>query len=177
MLPYNEITRKSEGDPAPYPEIRVAGENPRYAFLLMEDYAGTVSEVTAINQYLYHYFITGESNAQVAAMLEKIAVNEMLHMEILAKVILLLGGNPVYKGSPNSGGHFWNASYVFYGTNLCGRLRGNLAAELQAIQNYRNRIRIINDPYVKAILERIVLDELYHVKLFEAAIKKYCPKG
>jgi bacterioferritin len=33
---------------------------------------------------------------------------------------------------------------------------------------------MIDDPYVKRILERIILDELHHVVLFNRLIEKYC---
>lgn len=42
--------------PAPYPEVRVVAPNRQFAELLLEDYAGAISEFTAINQYLHHYF-------------------------------------------------------------------------------------------------------------------------
>lgn len=36
--------------PIPYPEPRVVRPNPYYAMLLLEDYAGAVSEMTAITK-------------------------------------------------------------------------------------------------------------------------------
>ncbi|MGE5529086.1 MAG: hypothetical protein ACM3X6_08085 [Patescibacteria group bacterium] len=39
--------------PEPYPEPMVLAPNQYYAMLLLEDYTGQVSEMTAINQYLY----------------------------------------------------------------------------------------------------------------------------
>ena len=75
----------------------VEAPNQAYLEMIMDDYAGIVSEFTAINQYLYHYFETKKYD-DLREMFESIAINEMLHMEILAKLINLLGGRP--RGGP-----------------------------------------------------------------------------
>lgn len=146
----------------PYPEIKVNAPNRQYALLLRDDYAGLVSEITAINQYLYHYFDNKEQYKEIALKLEKIAIVEMHHMEILAELITLLGEKPVYF----SNNTFWNGSFVDYGNNLLDQLYSDLQAELKAIENYNYHIKIIKDPNIKKILERIVIDEKIHVKIF-----------
>ncbi|MBE6081800.1 MULTISPECIES: ferritin-like domain-containing protein [Tissierellales] len=170
----NEIIHGGYADPSPYPEIKVLGENKLYAEILMDDYAGGVSEFTAINQYLYHYFISNKEAEEVANMWERISITEMHHMEMLAETILLLGGNPIYRGSQNTNCCCWNAGYVYYGCNLCGRLHADLMSEYEAIRNYERHIKEINDPYVQAILARIILDEKVHIEHFNKAIGKYC---
>lgn len=91
---YNLRRREDFADPSPYPEIKVAEPNLYYAELLMDDYAGVVSEFTAISQYLYHYFVLKRRHEDLGEMLENIAITEMRHMEILADTIVLLGGEP-----------------------------------------------------------------------------------
>lgn len=158
-------------DPSPYPEIKVSAPNEYYAKLLLNDYAGNISEFTAINQYLYHNFVLRPKYNELASIIENISITEMKHMEILARLIHLLGGNPIYTDSNNV---FWNAKYVFYGKDVCNKLYGNLDSENQAIQNYQIRITQIQDKYIQAILNRIILDEKLHVKIFEQQIQKYC---
>ena len=68
----------------PYPEIRARKHNRIYADLLMEDYSGNISEVTASLQYMYHHFMFGDQFSELAVLLEKIAIVEMIHAEILA---------------------------------------------------------------------------------------------
>ncbi|MFZ5974832.1 MAG: ferritin-like domain-containing protein [Bacillota bacterium] len=162
--------REGYADPAPYPEIRVAAPNMSYAQLLMDDYAGAVSEFTAINQYLYHHFVTEESNKEVGKLLENVAITEMRHMEMIAGLILLLGGNPVFRGST----YLWNPRMVYYGNDFCSRLKADLDAEQKAIQNYQIHISRIDDPYIQSVLGRIILDERVHLELFKQAIEKYC---
>ncbi len=162
-----EATHKYQSE-LPYPKIQVIGPNPYYANIIKEDYAGMVSEMTAINQYLYHYFDTKNYDKEVGDTLEQIAIVEMRHLEILAELISLLGEKPIYY-TQNS---FWSACYVYYGNNLYEQLVNDLNSEYAAIENYNCHINIINDPYIKEILERIIADEEEHIKILKDLINK-----
>ncbi|MDD2212864.1 MAG: manganese catalase family protein [Clostridia bacterium] len=171
---YELHKREKYADPSPYPEVKVLGPNLYYAELLMDDYAGVTSEFTAINQYLYHYFFFEDIDEELGELLENVAINEMLHMEILAETIKKLGGNPVIRGSYSTNGNYWHGGFIYYGTQLCERLKANIEAEYKAIENYQKHICLIADPNVQAILQRIILDEKVHIKLFNQALRKFC---
>ena len=79
----------------PYPPIHPQ-KNPCYARLLAEDYAGVQSELTAIAQYLYQSVLT-QTEPALAKTLARIAQDEMHHLQILAKLIHALGGDPHYR--------------------------------------------------------------------------------
>lgn len=160
--------------PAPYPEPQVLRPNPYYAMLLLEDYAGTISEMTAINQYFYHY-LTLHQYHDLAELQECVSIIEMYHMELLGETIRLLGVPPEYRTLTNNKPVYWNASYVYYGFSICDKLSADIAAEKSAIQQYRLHQNLIDDPYIKALLERIILDEQHHLNLFYQAAAKYCP--
>ncbi|MHB8076160.1 ferritin-like domain-containing protein [Desulfosporosinus fructosivorans] len=176
MSEANHGMHKKEGysDPSPYPEIKVQGPNIHYAELLMDDYAGVVSEFTAISQYIYHHFFFKDIDQQLGQLLENVSITEMLHMEILAELIKKLGGNPVIRGSYSTAGKFWTGNYIYYGTNLCEQLKADINAEYKAIEEYQKHIRSIADPYIQAILYRIILDENVHIRLFNQALAKFC---
>lgn len=186
---YNRNERPGYESPLPFPPIKVSAPNKYYAEILMEDYAGVVSEFTAISQYSYHHFVSF-ANEAVAEMLENIAIVEMRHLEILAELIIKLGGVPAFRSGdivrkasspffPGARYHprWWNGSFVEYGRSLRSRLRLDLKSELAAIEAYQNHIKMIDDDFVNAVLERIILDEQVHVDLFKAAIEKYCADG
>jgi rubrerythrin len=99
MLPGDPSENKLPKVDEPYPPIRVERPNPRYARILQEDFAGTVSEMTAITQYLYHHFDMEPVLREVAELLEEISIVEMTHFEMLGELIKMLGGDPVYQGS------------------------------------------------------------------------------
>ncbi len=161
--------------PEPYPEPKVIGQNLYYANLLLEDYAGLVSEITAINQYLYHHF-TFYNYEDLAELQECVAIGEMTHMELLAETILLLGGDPQFRTLTNNNPTYWSGTYVYYGTEICDKLAANIGAELQAIQQYRLHQSLIADPHIQKLIDRIIMDEEKHLTLFREAVKKYCPK-
>lgn len=160
--------------PYPYPEIKVQRPNRYYAELLLEDYAGQVSEMTAINQYFHHHVVFEEKLADLAELEECISIIEMFHLEMLAETILLLGVDPQIRTLTNNKQTYWSAEYVYYGNSICDRLAADIAAEKSAIVQYRRHQQLIKDPFIDAILERIILDEEHHLKLFNAAMDKYC---
>lgn len=161
--------------PGPYPPVRVSRPNEFYAKLLLEDYAGQTSELSAINQYSYHHFVLEDEAPEVAETLGCIALVEMHHLEILAETIELLGVDPRYRTiGPQGVEEYWDARNIYYGSSLCDRLAADIAGEWAAIANYRRHQQMIDDPYIKAILERIILDELHHITLFHKLMKKYC---
>ena len=143
----------------PYPDIKVEKENIEYAKLLMYPYASMVSEDTATHLYMYQSFILDDN---IGKILENIAIVEMNHLEMLAKTINLLGLKPEYKSNDIP----WTSNYVNYNTNLKDILKINIEAETLAIKNYQNLIKVINDKYIKKMLERIIVDEEIHLKIF-----------
>ncbi|MFZ5354379.1 MAG: ferritin-like domain-containing protein [Bacillota bacterium] len=171
---YQNHKRVIYSDPSPYPEIKAEEQNPYYVQLLMDDYAGIISEFTAINQYLYHYFYFREIDKELGELLENVAIIEMLHMEILAELIIKLGGSPIIRGSHSTCSNYWNGSFIYYGIHLCDRLKADIDAEYKAVKVYKEHIKKIDDPHIKSILERIILDEMVHIKLFSDALEKYC---
>ncbi|WP_088186062.1 manganese catalase family protein [Desulfosporosinus sp. FKA] len=172
---YERHKRGEYSDPSPYPEVKVLRPNLRYAEILMDDYAGIVSEFSAISQYLYHHFLFDQIDKELGDLLKNVSIAEMLHMEILADTIIKLGGNPGIRGSKSSlQGNFWSGKFIYYGTNLCEQLKADIDAEYKAIEEYQKHIRYIEDFHVQAILQRIILDEKVHICLFSKALQKYC---
>jgi len=150
----------------PYPEVRVTCENPRYAALLLQDYAGIASELTAINQYIYHYISLQHSYPAVAAAARHIAIAEMHHFGMLGKTIQLLGKAPVIHFPDCGAMHFWSSKYIYYGGNIYDKLACNIQHEADAIRSYRSRLRQISDPCIRLVLERIILDEEQHLRIY-----------
>ena len=158
----------------PYPEVKVEEKNPYYADILSEDYAGRVSETTATFLYSYQHFNTFDSNEEFSKIIEEIAIVEMKHLEMLGKTIKLLGKEPIYKTCEASRGDciMWTASNVDYSTRLKEMLEIDIAAETTAIKTYENHKRLINDKYIKKMLDRIILDEKRHLEIFNMIYKE-----
>lgn len=158
----------------PYPKIQVQEPNPYYASLLQDDYSGYVSEFTAVTQYLYHHYYFGQVDEELGKLVEGISIIEMHHMEMLAQLIIQLGGDPRYGGTQSTYCQYWSGMFPGYGHTLCDRLQLDLKAEQDAIRIYRYHVQLIQDPFVKAVLERIIEDEEHHLQLFRGQYEKFC---
>lgn len=163
---------RAYANPSPYPEIKVQNQNLYYAEMLMDNFAGSVSEMSAIGRYMYQHFLSDDQDEELAEIFKGVAVIEMLHVETLADIIVKLGGNPIFRGSESTCFNFWSAGYVDYGSSLYERVLSNIQIEQAVIANYHHKSMLIDDPYVKTILERIALDEEVHVKIFTDILQK-----
>ena len=152
----------------PYPEVKVEEKNTYYADLLSQDYAGVVSETTAVMQYSYQHFDKSKENKEFAEIIAEIAEVEMKHLELLGETIKLLGKKPIYKTCESERGDcvFWSAKNVNYKTDLKDMLKSDINSEKGAIKNYENHKRLIKDKYIKNMLDRIILDEKRHLEIF-----------
>lgn len=65
----------------PYPQTRVKEKNQAYANLLSVDYCGSVSELSAIAQYINNQNRLSCDRCQVAKVILGIAMAEMIHMQ------------------------------------------------------------------------------------------------
>lgn len=156
----------------PYPEAKVERKNVEHANLLLGDYAGQVSEFTAISLYSFQHFVSDEVYKDYAEVIEGIAVVEMKHLELVGETIKLLGVKPAFTGSFYNGTP-WNGCFVNYTTNILDMLMEDIRSEEQAIRTYEKHICLINDNCIKKLLERIILDERLHLKLFNELLHKY----
>lgn len=160
--------------PDPYPERRVADKNPYYAQLILDDYAGKVSETTAIMQYIHHHMEMESipSWQEVSDLEEGISIVEMLHLEMLGEIIIHLGASPCYHDGSQQP---WTPQYIAYHNfDPCAQLRADIQSEHDAIHQYQAHIQMIQDPFIQALLARIIKDEEFHIKLFSEKLAKFC---
>lgn len=158
----------------PYPPIEVQGKNKYYADLISQDYCSAISELTAITQYVNHETRFSGEYCDIAAVLLSIAMAEMSHLQMLGQLIILLGGTLSYDATTGRNEVPWKVDYVDYGCNGKEMIMSDIKGEKQAIAQYNEHISMINDPCVTAVLERIVLDEKYHVALLSDLLISLC---
>ncbi|MCL2670908.1 MAG: manganese catalase family protein [Clostridiales bacterium] len=168
MLPTRAAARPRPGipvcvDTAPYPEVTGKPDSETVA-MLKEDYAGAGSELTAVTQYVFQTSRC-EDEAYANAILQ-IAIVEMLHLDMLGDAIVTLGGNPSF----DDGHYYWSAHNVNYAVNQADMLRANIEAEKGAIAAYERHAAATTNETVKALLHRIITDELLHLRFFEESL-------
>lgn len=162
----------------PYPRPMVEKENIYYAKLLLDAYAGEVSEESAIHLYLYQGLIENDSNKDFATIISHISYVEMHHLKLLGETIKLLGLKPVCGTlSRDNKITFWSCKNVNYAINLKEMLEIDIKSEVQAVRNYEHLLTIINDKYVKELIARIIEDEQIHINIFKYFYKKLVMEG
>lgn len=180
----------------PYPPTRVEGPNLDYAVALFRQYSGFDGELSASTQYIYQNMILYNSDPTAAALLECIAITEARHFQILGQLIYMLGADPkIYaptrlRGEPQrildirsgfdtvaEGYSWWCGDVLIYTHDFNMMIQNNLELEYIAIANYNAALRVIEDIYVRPMLERIILDEERHIVIFNELLSQGQPEG
>lgn len=157
----------------PYPQLQVQEKNQDYANLLSQDYAGAVSEMTAIAQYINHENCLSCVKCSLAQTILGIAMAEMIHLQKLAELIFLLGGSIDFTARQRNGkNRVWTPQYLNFATNAKEMLLEDIEAEKGAINQYRAHVKVIHDDSINAVLLRIIQDEEYHIMILQALVKE-----
>lgn len=135
-------------------------------------YASSTGELNAILQYFYHYFnFEKQGYNEIATTLERIAIAEMFHLEILGKCIIALGAQPVYCQNPPTAFNFYSAKYVTYSRNLTNMIEDDILGEKRAISHYQKMLCRLKNEQIKRIIERILEDEKLHLETLKEILK------
>lgn len=157
----------------PYPPLQVTEKNVAYANLLSLDYCGSVSELSAITQYINHENRLSCERCLIARTILGIAMAEMIHLQMLGQLIFLLGGTIDFNARHRDGKvQMWTPQSLKLGENVKQMLLADIEGERAAINQYRMHIRMIKDREIVAVLERIIKDEEYHIMMLQALGKE-----
>ncbi len=152
----------------PYPPVQVSAKNPAYANLLSIDYCGSVSELSAITQYINSENRLSCEHCSMAKTILGIAMAEMMHLQKLGELIHLLGGNIDYAAKqPNGRMRLWTPEYLTLPEQPQKMIAAGIESEQGAIKQYRMHMQMIRDEHVNAVLARIIKDEEYHIMLLK----------
>lgn len=158
----------------PYPDVPLFRPDSNAVRLLLNDYSGPDGELSGVTQYLYNQLICAKQRQmEISEVFACVSMTEMHHLEILGKLILAYGGDPVFLYFP-SGMHsvWWNGGLLSYNKSIYQMLKDAIESEKNAIKSYRESIQALANPSVSDVLERIIKDEEHHVELFEELLSK-----
>ena len=130
--------------------------------LLNQDIEG---EHAAIIQYLTHAYAMGEG--EMACEVEAIAREEMRHLDWLAETIVELGGVPSLK----------RGKMRMEGKSVAAWMRNDVLLEEDAMNPYKEHIKVIDSPKIKRLLKRILSDEESHHNDFAHFVEKADREG
>lgn len=152
----------------PYPDIMVESQSIEYAKILMDSYSGKTSEDTVVHLYIFEHLSLDRKYEYYSKIFEKIAIVEMKHLSMLGKTIRLLGVEPVFMNYDNNKNSLipWKSNYVNYKFNINDMIIENIKSEENAIEKYKEAIKIIKDKHIINLINRIIMDEELHLKIF-----------
>ncbi len=118
-------------------------------------------ELTAINQYMVHSEMCDNwGYGKLHTLIEKRAITEMKHAEMLIGRILFLEGTPVVS----------DLKKIMVGADVPKMLTNDHGAEAMAIKSYNAGIKLagdVKDYATREILEKILNDEDAHIDEIE----------
>ncbi|MDD3304319.1 MAG: manganese catalase family protein [Clostridia bacterium] len=157
----------------PYPEVSVIKKEANIRKMLIDAYAGSKGEFTASTQYIYQSFIMNPIDKIFYKILERIAIKEMHHLEILSGILIQLGVNPkfcTYIDNNINICNAWSTNNIRYITDPIEFIKYNIFLEEDTIKMYNDIINTTEDTSIKDILMRIVEDEESHLAMFNAML-------
>jgi bacterioferritin len=120
-------------------------------------------ELGAVIQYLWHHYMAeGMESPAIIALFEKLAREEMGHLEGFAERVVDLGGEPNSQMAP-----------IKKGGDLKKMVRDDMEGERNAIQVYKGHIRLaaeLGDTTTRLMLEEVVSAEEEHAALWETTL-------
>ena len=126
--------------------------------------ARLADELTAINQYIVHSEMCANwGYERLHEAIEKRAIEEMKHAEMLIARILFLEGRPIVS----------ELNPMHIGANVEAQHKADWQAEHDAIQEYNADIRLaveLGDNGTRELLESILTDEEDHIDWIEAQL-------
>lgn len=152
----------------PYPSLEGIGENPRDLQIVYNDYAGHISEFSAITQYVYHQLeAKGEGDLQIGSSLLSIAQIEMRHLNIFGEMMIKLGGNPRFFYREDGVLRPWQGGLIDDERQIVRMLKSDIWLERQTIDSYRWQSSQVSQPPIGAMLQRLILDEEIHLRILD----------
>lgn len=128
-------------------------------------------ELTAINQYMVHAEMCDNwGYDKLAEAIEKRAIQEMKHAEILIKRILFLEGMPIVS----------KLNAIHIGADVAAMLEKDHAAEFDAVKRYNESIKLcreVGDNGSRELIEDILEDEEAHIDYIEEQLDQISQMG
>ncbi len=153
-------------DSSPWPFMEVIEKNRRYAAAMLSNIGSCNSEMSAVSLYTYNSIITRNFFFDIAECFQKISIVEMHHLNVFGELAYMLGTDPRLWSYQNGQMRYWSPACNRYPGRIGQIVSNALSGELEAIKKYQEQSQWIDDCRIKAILNRIIADELCHVHIF-----------
>jgi len=135
------------------------GKNKKNAEYLKKCYCGKNSDLSSFLLFKYEYILFNKTDSSFSLNMNKLSSDSLIHLEILGKLISLLGEKPDL--IPNENLH----SCYFNDKNTL--LEINIRLTKEKIIQYTKALNEIDDIYIKEILNKFITEERKNLKILE----------
>lgn len=161
----------------PYPTIDNLELNDRYASLILSNLGGLHSKMNSVSLYFYNSIILSNKDLELKKIMESICKVEMYHLKIFADMSYLLGADPRLWECQNDLLEYWSPGFNIYPRHIKSMLENAIIQEQNTISIYTHQLNEIDDPIICNMLKRIILDDQYHIEIFQQYLNKYLKKA
>lgn len=140
-------------------EIKVEGKNKKYAEYLKECFNGKFSDLSTFSLFKYQYMYFNKNDNLFSLNMNKFSNDSLLHLEIIGKLISLLGEQPELIID-----NFINQFYI---TDKKTLLEINIRLTKEKIILYTKNLNRIEDKYIKEILKKFIIEERKNLEILE----------
>lgn len=140
-------------------EIKVERKNKKYAEYLKECFNEKYSDLSTFLLFKYEYLYFYKTDSSFSLNMNKLSNDSLLHLEILGKIISLLGEKPDLVVNDVVKKTFFNDKSTL--------LELNIRLTKEKIILYTKNLNRIEDIYIKEILEKFIIEERKNLKILE----------
>ncbi len=129
-------------------------------------YAGREGELTSVLQYVYQsVFLGAQGYSALAGKLERIAAEELRHLQLLGSLVSRLGAPPVFTACPPYPVAYYSASSVNYAKTPSEMIEADIRMERASAAAYARMLEGIENDGAAELLTRLKEEELAHLSL------------
>ncbi len=146
--------------------LESVGEDLRTLRIVTKAYAGREGELTSVLQYVYQSVLLGQrGERELALLLQRIASDEMRHLQTVGALITRLGAPPVYTACPPYPVGYYSASCVNYARETAEMIEADIAAEERSAEAYAGMLKEMENPAAAEVVLALMKEEREHLRL------------
>ncbi len=146
-------------------EIKVESKNKKYAETLKKIYTSSFGDLNSFLLYKYENYLFCETDSYFSSNMNKLSNDSLIHMEIIGRIISMLGGVPNYNG--------FVINDIFYNDDKEKLLEVDIRITKEKIILYTKILNEINDNYIKEIITNFIVDERKNLEILELLQLRY----
>ncbi len=146
--------------------LQSVGEDMKTLRIVTKSYAGREGELTSVLQYVYQSIVLNQRGEnELSLLLQRLASDEMRHLQIIGSLITHLGAPPMFTVCPPYPVGYYSASCVNYTKDTVEMIAADVAAEENSVNSYAAMIEEMENPAAADVILAVLKEEKEHLDL------------